>query len=123
MFLHILADTLGSVGVIISAILMHMFGWMIADPICSIFIAVMIALSVSDKKPFLKTLFDNIMDNRIKMNKCGNGTFMGKNYLIYFIFYSFDDKAYMDKYFNDGFFFRFKQLSLFMVHTVVDVLN
>ena len=30
-FLHILADTLGSVGVIISAILMQMFGWMIAD--------------------------------------------------------------------------------------------
>ena len=83
MFLHILADTLGSVGVIISAILMHMFGWMIADPICSIFIAVMIALSVSDKKSkFLKALFDNIMDNimdnRIKMNKCGNGTFLGK---------------------------------------------
>jgi len=45
-FLHILADTLGSVGVIISAVLMHLFGWMIADPICSMFIAVMIALSV-----------------------------------------------------------------------------
>ncbi|KAH8383472.1 hypothetical protein KR009_008876 [Drosophila setifemur] len=45
-FLHILADTLGSVGVIISAVLMHMFGWMIADPICSIFIALLIALSV-----------------------------------------------------------------------------
>eukprot|EP00092_Neocalanus_flemingeri_P022883 GFUD01024810.1.p1 GENE.GFUD01024810.1~~GFUD01024810.1.p1 ORF type:complete len:400 (-),score=74.68 GFUD01024810.1:1467-2666(-) len=45
-FLHILADTLGSVGVIISAILMQMFGWMIADPVCSIFIAVLIALSV-----------------------------------------------------------------------------
>lgn len=45
-FLHILADALGSVGVIISAILMHTFGWMIADPICSMFIAVMIALSV-----------------------------------------------------------------------------
>ncbi|ALC45758.1 CG6672 [Drosophila busckii] len=45
-FLHILADTLGSVGVIISAVLMQMFGWMIADPICSIFIAVLIALSV-----------------------------------------------------------------------------
>lgn len=45
-FLHILADTLGSVGVIISAILMQMFGWMIADPICSMFIAVLIALSV-----------------------------------------------------------------------------
>lgn len=45
-FLHILADTLGSVGVIISSVLMQMFGWMIADPICSIFIAVLIALSV-----------------------------------------------------------------------------
>nr|SVE86240.1 EOG090X09D3 [Daphnia similis]SVE87493.1 EOG090X09D3 [Daphnia similis] len=45
-FLHILADALGSVGVIISAILMHTFGWMIADPICSMFIAIMIAISV-----------------------------------------------------------------------------
>lgn len=45
-FLHILADTLGSVGVIISAVLMHMFGWMIADPICSMCIAILIALSV-----------------------------------------------------------------------------
>jgi solute carrier family 30 (zinc transporter), member 5/7 len=45
-FLHILADTLGSVGVIISAVLMQMFGWMIADPICSMFIAILIALSV-----------------------------------------------------------------------------
>ncbi|KAK5647614.1 hypothetical protein RI129_002506 [Pyrocoelia pectoralis] len=45
-FLHILADTLGSVGVIISAILMQMFGWMIADPICSMFISSLIILSV-----------------------------------------------------------------------------
>jgi len=45
-FLHILADTLGSVGVIVSAILMQMFGWMIADPVCSIFIALLIGLSV-----------------------------------------------------------------------------
>ena len=45
-FLHILADTLGSVGVIISAVLMHLFGWMRADPICSIFIALLIAASV-----------------------------------------------------------------------------
>lgn len=45
-FLHILADTLGSVGVIISAVLMHLFGWMIADPICSMFIAILIGLSV-----------------------------------------------------------------------------
>ena len=45
-FLHILADTLGSVGVIVSAVLMQLFGWMIADPICSIFIALLIGLSV-----------------------------------------------------------------------------
>lgn len=45
-FLHILADTLGSVGVIISAVLMHLFGWMIADPICSIFISLLIVISV-----------------------------------------------------------------------------
>jgi len=45
-FLHILADTLGSVGVIVSAVLMQMFGWMIADPICSMFIAILIAISV-----------------------------------------------------------------------------
>lgn len=45
-FLHILADTLGSVGVIVSSVLMNMFGWMIADPICSMFIAFLIALSV-----------------------------------------------------------------------------
>ena len=45
-FFHILADTLGSVGVIISSLLMSQFGLMIADPICSMFIAVLIAISV-----------------------------------------------------------------------------
>lgn len=45
-FLHIVADTLGSVGVMISAVLMNQFGWMIADPLCSLFIAILIAISV-----------------------------------------------------------------------------
>ncbi|XP_066103263.1 zinc transporter 7 isoform X1 [Saccopteryx bilineata] len=45
-FLHILADTLGSVGVIASAIMMQNFGLMIADPICSILIAMLIVVSV-----------------------------------------------------------------------------
>lgn len=45
-FLHVLADTLGSVGVIVSAILMQTFGWMRADPICSMAIALLIAGSV-----------------------------------------------------------------------------
>lgn len=44
--LHVLADTLGSVGVIVSALLMRTFGWMRADPVCSIFIAVLVAASV-----------------------------------------------------------------------------
>lgn len=46
MFLHILADTLGSVGVIISAFLVKYFGLMIADPICSMMIAILIGISV-----------------------------------------------------------------------------
>lgn len=45
-FLHILADTLGSVGVIISSLLIRFFGWNIADPICSIIIAFLITISV-----------------------------------------------------------------------------
>jgi Co/Zn/Cd efflux system component len=39
-------ETLGSVGVIISSLLIQNFGWYIADPLCSICIAVMIFLSV-----------------------------------------------------------------------------
>uniref|UniRef100_A0A8D1R8N4 Zinc transporter n=1 Tax=Sus scrofa TaxID=9823 RepID=A0A8D1R8N4_PIG len=45
-FLHVLADTLGSIGVIVSTILIEQFGWFIADPLCSLFIAVLIFLSV-----------------------------------------------------------------------------
>lgn len=46
MYLHVLADTMGSVGVIISSLLIDQFGILIADPICSVFISVMILLSV-----------------------------------------------------------------------------
>uniref|UniRef100_A0A2K5QEW0 Zinc transporter n=1 Tax=Cebus imitator TaxID=2715852 RepID=A0A2K5QEW0_CEBIM len=45
-FLHVLADTLGSIGVIVSTILIEQFGWFIADPLCSLFIAILISLSV-----------------------------------------------------------------------------
>ncbi|XP_053557327.1 proton-coupled zinc antiporter SLC30A5 [Bombina bombina] len=45
-FLHVLADTLGSVGVIVSTILIRQFGWLIADPLCSLFISVLIFGSV-----------------------------------------------------------------------------
>lgn len=45
-FLHILADTLGSVGVIISSLLIKYFGFMMADPLCSMMIAILISLSI-----------------------------------------------------------------------------
>eukprot|EP00127_Corallochytrium_limacisporum_P005916 Clim_evm61s214 gene=Clim_evmTU61s214 len=45
-FLHVLADALGSVGVIISTLLIENFGWLAADPICSMFIAALIFSSV-----------------------------------------------------------------------------
>lgn len=45
-FLHVMADTLGSVGVIISTLLINRYGWTGFDPIASIFIAVLIFASV-----------------------------------------------------------------------------
>ena len=45
-FLHVLADTMGSIGVIISSLLIQQFRWYIADPVCSLFIATLILVSV-----------------------------------------------------------------------------
>ena len=45
-FLHVVADTMGSVGVILSSVLIEQFGFFIADPLCSLFIAALIFLSV-----------------------------------------------------------------------------
>ena len=44
-FLHVLADTLGSVAVVISTILVHFTGWVGWDPIASCIIAVLIFAS------------------------------------------------------------------------------
>ena len=44
-FLHVLADTLGSVAVVISTLLVQHFGWPGFDPLASVFIAVMIFIS------------------------------------------------------------------------------
>ena len=45
-FLHILADTLSSIGLIISAYFVEHYGWTIADPICSLLISTLIFTSV-----------------------------------------------------------------------------
>jgi zinc transporter 5/7 len=60
-FLHILADTLGSVAVVISTILVHYTGWSGYDPLASCFIAILIFASAiplvsSTAKTLLLTL-------------------------------------------------------------------
>jgi len=45
-FLHVLADTLGSLGVIVSSLLIKLYGWNLADPVASLFISGLILLSV-----------------------------------------------------------------------------
>lgn len=45
-FLHVLADTLGSVGVVISTLFIKYKGWLITDPACSIFLSALIIASV-----------------------------------------------------------------------------
>lgn len=45
-FLHVLADALGSLGVIFSSVLVKYWGMNVADPICSFIISVMILGSV-----------------------------------------------------------------------------
>lgn len=46
LYLHVMADTLGSVGVIISTVLIHYFNWTGFDPIASLLIGIMILGSV-----------------------------------------------------------------------------
>ncbi len=44
-FLHVLADTLGSVAVVISTLLIHYYGWAGFDPLASCLIAILIFAS------------------------------------------------------------------------------
>ena len=57
-YLHVLADALGSIGVIVSSLLIHFKGWYVADPICSFFISALIFLSVL---PLLKSTANSLM--------------------------------------------------------------
>jgi len=45
-FLHVLADALGSVGALLSAVLSRYLEWHLADPTCSVIVALMIGVSV-----------------------------------------------------------------------------
>ncbi|OQR99636.1 zinc transporter 5 [Achlya hypogyna] len=44
-YLHVLADTLGSIGVIVSSVCIDQFGWLIMDPLCSALISVLVFAS------------------------------------------------------------------------------
>jgi cation diffusion facilitator family transporter len=57
-FLHVLADTLGSVGVIISTILIRHFNWSGFDPLASILIAILILASTV---PLLKATATSLL--------------------------------------------------------------
>ncbi len=56
-YLHVLADTLGSVGVIISSLMVKYWGWTSADAICSIIISVLIIGSVF---PLIQSTLDTL---------------------------------------------------------------
>ncbi|KAH9261850.1 hypothetical protein BASA81_000506 [Batrachochytrium salamandrivorans] len=57
-FLHVLADALGSVGVIVSSLLVQYKGWYIADPICSFFVSMLIFASVI---PLLRSTTNSLL--------------------------------------------------------------
>lgn len=44
-YLHVISDTLGSVGAIVAALLMMIYGWHLADPIASVIVAVLVLRS------------------------------------------------------------------------------
>lgn len=46
LFLHVLADTLGSLSVIVASFFVRIFQWYIADTICALFTSIMIFISV-----------------------------------------------------------------------------
>jgi solute carrier family 30 (zinc transporter), member 5/7 len=46
LFLHVLADTLGSVGVLVSCYLVTNYNISVADPVCAMVVSIMIFVSV-----------------------------------------------------------------------------
>lgn len=71
-FLHVLGDLLGSVGAIVAAILMMLFGWRWADPLSSVVVACLIAYSgIGILKTTLRILMEGTPDD-IELEQLGN---------------------------------------------------
>lgn len=63
-FIHVLGDLLGSVGAIVAAIIMIIFGWKLADPIASVIVAMLIIRSGYDvTKSALNVLMEGTPSN------------------------------------------------------------
>lgn len=63
-FIHVLGDLLGSVGAIVAAIIMIIFGWRLADPISSVIVAILIIRSgYSVTKSALNVLMEGTPSN------------------------------------------------------------
>ena len=58
-FQHVLADLLGSVGVVLSAVLVLSFGWTIADPILSVIIVMLIVIGT---RPLITRVFHVLLE-------------------------------------------------------------
>jgi zinc transporter 5/7 len=66
-FLHVLADCLGSVGVIMSSVLVKYYDMYVADPICSFIISLMILAS---SIPFIQNTASHlILQTPLKIKK------------------------------------------------------
>jgi zinc transporter 5/7 len=75
LFLHVLADTLGSIGVVISTLLIRYKGWLITDPACSIVLSFLIIASVV---PLLRNSAEILLQRVPRHNENGVKKAMAK---------------------------------------------
>ena len=64
-YLHLLSDTLSSVGIIVGGILIQLYGWFIVDPIVTILVALYI---MSETLPIIKKTIIILMQGAPKLN-------------------------------------------------------
>ena len=68
--MHVLVDTLGSIGVIISSFLIVKFEWYFFDPLCSLFIAISIFFTtIPLTKSVVNILMLSLTDDSPKQNE------------------------------------------------------
>ncbi|KAI6241374.1 hypothetical protein M3Y99_00364400 [Aphelenchoides fujianensis] len=81
-FLHVLADTLGSVFVIISTLMIQWFGWQWVDPLCSLILSLIIVGSVypllkSSGAELLQVIPDELKDRKFGVVASNGAAYSG----------------------------------------------